>query len=306
MRMAKLNLNKYSGERLHLIDVSAIARTKWWYFKDLSWEIDGKEEGTGVMFAVLGLLKDIPLDDKIVFCFDFGGSTRKQEYHGYKADRQKASDDFYIQMNKLRETLLSCGYEVMGQEGYEADDFIVGATLEFKDKFDFIFVYTNDLDLTQLIDENVIFRSVRSKQVDITIKNYEKQLKIPYNTMVLYKATVGDPSDNIKGIYRFGPKKFEKFIAEIGKTYDYTLIRKNNLEREIIEKYSGFSDTEKEQALNSLNVVVHRLPNKYHFEDMFENTVDKNLLFWHLKRYGMKSILDALEKNNVSMESPYF
>ncbi len=304
--MAKVKVTEYEGKRLHLVDVSAVARTKWWNFKELSWVVDGKKVGTGALFAVLSLLKEIPLTDNILFCFDFGGNSRKSEYGGYKENRQSADSDYYVQINKLRDILVSCGFEILGQEGYEADDFIVGAAEYYKDKYDYIFLYSNDMDLTQLVDEKVIYKSIRSNQSDITIKNYEKELKIPYNTVVLYKATVGDASDNIKGIPRFGAKKFEKFIKEVAKEYDLKTIRKEGLEREIINNYKGFKDDERQCALESLNVVLHRLPNNYHFEETFEKEINKDLLMWNLNRYGMKSIVQKLTEQGFSSRSPYF
>lgn len=286
----KVKINKLSGRKLHIIDVSGVARSRWYSFKDLSWEVDGKTTGTGAIYAVLSLFKTIPLEDRVIFCFDFGGNSRKDDYDGYKSNRTFKDSEYFTQMNKLREILINCGFDVYGQSGYEADDFIAGAVNAYYDDYDHLIIHANDKDLTQLIDEKVIFKNILSKQSDITFDNYEKELNIPYNTIALYKSTVGDPSDKIKGIPRFGPKKFEKFIEDIENKYDFSVIRKNDLERDIIKEYEGFSEKEREDALNSLRVVLPRIPNDYHFEDS-ELIVDGEMLKWYLDRYGMKSII---------------
>lgn len=290
----KIKTSKLEGSKIHIIDVSGVARSKWFNFKEFSWVVEGKETGTGALYAVLSLFKEIPLDERVIFCFDFGGNSRKDDYDGYKSNRTFKDTEYYSQMNKLREILLNCGFEILGQTDYEADDFIAGAVKAYHDQYDHLIIYGNDKDLTQLIDEKVIFKNIITKQSDITINNYETELRVPYNSIVLYKSTVGDPSDKIKGINRFGPKKFEKFIDDIKHTYDFKNIRKNELEREIIQNYQGFTEEEKNQALESLRVVVPRLPNNYHFEDA-ETTPDKAMLYWYLQRYGMKSLLKYAE-----------
>lgn len=292
----KLKLDTFTGTRLHLIDVSAVARTKWWSFKDFSWDIDGKTVGTGAIYAVLSLFREIPVEDQVLFCFDFGGNVRQQEDSGYKASRSsKGLDDYFKQISELREILVSCGFEIFGQTGYEADDFIAGAVEAYKDKFDHVFIYTNDEDLGALVDNNVYLRSVLSKKSDVTRGNFEKEFGIPYNSMALYKATVGCSSDEVKGIYRFGKAKFSKFIQEVGKEYNLELVRKENMEEEILKNYPGFNDEQRDQALQSLRLVLPRIPNGYHFEDL-EYNVDIDLFKWYLGRYGMKSILEIINK----------
>lgn len=289
----RVNINKLRGDRLHIIDVSALARSKWYSFKELSWVVDGKETGTGAIFAVLSILKEIPLEDKIIFCFDFGGNTRKSDYDGYKANRTFKDEEYYNQINTLREILLNCGYDILGQTGYEADDFIVGAAKALENKYDHIVIHSNDKDLTQLVNNKTVFKNIIYKQSDITKDNYEKELKIPYNMIVLYKATVGDPADNIKGIYRFGPKKFEKLVRDLEeqKKYDFANIREYGQEREIIMEYEGITEEHREQALESLRVVLPRLPNNYHFDDIENNPVNTKMIMFYLEKYGMKYII---------------
>lgn len=290
----KIRIDTFKGSRLHLVDVSAVARTKWWSFKDFSWEIDGKRVGTGAIYAVLSLFKEIPIKDQIIFCFDFGGNIRKIENKDYKASRTtEGLEGYFKQIQELHEILVASGFNTVGQTGYEADDFMAGAVKEYKNKFDHIFLYTNDEDLGALIDNNVYFKSILRKKSDVTRGNYEKEFKIPYNTMNLYKATVGCSSDEIKGVHRFGKVKFGKFINEVSKEYDLTKITEQELEEEVLKNYKGFDDEQRDQALQSLRLALPRLPNKYHFEDL-EYGVDDKLFKWYLDRYGMKSIIDKI------------
>lgn len=289
--MKKLDVCKLNGSKLHVVDASAVARSKYHYFKELSYIVNGEEIGTGAMYGLLSIFKNIPLNEKVIFCFDVGGSLRKLEDSKYKSNRKSADSDYFYQMDLARDMLISCDFEVYGEEGYEADDFIAYITDYYKDKYDHVIIYTNDCDLAELVDDNVYIKNVISKRADITKSNYEEVLNIPYNTIRLKKALTGCTSDNVKGIHGFGDKTFLKFLDKVKNDYDLSLIRKNNLEEEIIRKY--IPEDKLGYALHSLKLVERRIPNNFRLENEYRG-VNKDLFLWFLKRYGMKSLINVL------------
>ena len=115
----------------------------------------------------------IPFEERVVFCFDFGGSIRKKENKEYKSNRESIEDSYYTQMNVLKDILEKCGFDVLGENGYEADDFVSYVVENYKDSYDHVIIHSHDLDLTELIDTNVYIKNVMSKRDDITLDNYE-------------------------------------------------------------------------------------------------------------------------------------
>lgn len=90
----------------------------------------------------------------------------------------------------------------------EADDLIAtmahGLAKEGKD----VVVASNDKDFVMLLAED---QTGRVKVYDTGTKTYRE--KPAYNALV-YKALVGDKSDNIPGVPGFGPKKAEKAASD--------------------------------------------------------------------------------------------
>lgn len=287
----KLKLDKLEGSKLHVVDVSAVARSRYYYFDKFSWEVNGEEVKTGAIYSVMSLFKTIPLEERVVFCFDFGGSIRKKENKDYKSNRVSIEDSYYAQMNVLKDILEKCGFDVLGENGYEADDFVSYVVGKYKDSYDHVIIHSHDLDLTELIDTNVYIKNVMSKRDDITLDNYEDVMGIPYNTTLLKKAIVGCSSDNIKGVPGIGDKKFLKLLEGVKEEYNLADIRKENLEEEIIRKYIEYDKIG--LALTSLNLAKTRLPSGYRLNEIYSG-VNRDLLIWFLNRYGMKSIVKHL------------
>ena len=293
--MYKVEQDKLEGSKLHIVDVNSVGRARWFHFKDFCWEVDGEIVGTGAIYGILSLFKKIPLHEPVVFCFDSKNNLRKKEYDGYKKSRSSAGlDNYFKQMEILKSILVNSRFSTLWRDGYEADDFIDYVTFKYRDKYDNIFIYSGDYDLAHLVDRNIYLINSVSKRNDISINNYESVLGIPYNTIFLYKATVGDNSDEIKGIKGFGKKSFNKFINDISKIYYTPDIRYKNLEKQIILDYDGFSEEQREQALQSLNVILPKRPAEFLVDDIEYFKVDETLFKWYLERFGMKSILKVL------------
>ena len=289
--MGKINIKNYKGNRLHVVDVNAVAATKYWAFKDLSYVTSSNElVKTGILYGVLSIFKEIPLGDKVIFCFDSMNNSRKEENDMYKSGRVSLGDDFHNQLSFTQSVLYKCGFDVLQKRGFEADDLVVGAVNVNIDLYDYIFVYTNDNDLAQLISNKVILKVIGKKRKDITIDNYEEEVGLPYNTVILYKALVGCRSDKVSGVKGFGYKAFKVFLKELQNEYDLCRIRENNAEKEIIEKY--FDGEQKEQALESLNLVLPRYVGDYFYSTGAK--FDEKLFRFYLKEYGMHSILDKI------------
>ena len=220
----------------------------------------------------------------------------------YKANREKRlGDDDFANIALVEELLDDAGYNTYRIDGYEADDIIAHLLDNYKGEFDYNIIYTPDGDLLMHIDDNVgvsRFKS-RSGYQSVDMNNFREYLSkenkcdIRYNNLMLFKATVGDRSDNIAGIYRFGPKAFDKLVDYLDRQGvvwedcgDY------NSTMELLEMARGYLDDDQvEQAIESLSLVrpmvidsnMVRKPTKVSNRDLREKSY---------MRLDMRSLID--------------
>ena len=130
----------------------------------------------------------------VVWAFDHPScrTLRRKLYPEYKMGRSKPSEDFFPMVQLIRDGLTHTSAIQIEVPNYEADDII--ATLVKRYPTMPIRIETIDRDLGQLLVN-------RNVTVSFEMKGDPRWTR-------LYKATVGDPSDNIPGIKGFGPKAF--------------------------------------------------------------------------------------------------
>jgi len=280
------------SKELVIVDVSAVMRTHYRPLNHkfpLSIELDNKEFNTSALFGLMRLYKAWGFDRDYVFCYDTPQNFLKMTVAGknYKKGRAKPNDDYYTQLNLSREILISLGEVVLSQSGYEADHFVVYAKEELSPYYDHTYIITNDKDLAVCVDEKTTWVSTRAKQPNITRENYEEQLKCPYNAIRLKKALVGDASDNIKGVYRFGEKKFSDFVLTEGLDHENAYGR----EEDIIRETDWFDEEEKADALGDLSLI---LPLEVPKQEFVFQERDTDKLYQYLELFEMNSIIKAL------------
>lgn len=161
-------------------------------------------------------------------CFDMP-SARKQvrdeageeATDKYKSNRVKRlSEDDFENIQFVEKLLAQAGYNTYRYENYEADDIVAHLIMNYKDAFDYNVIYTPDADMLVYVCNNVgasRYKALKGyTNVDINsfsaYLSQELKCNMPYNGLTLYKATVGDKSDCIDGIKKFGPKAFDKMV----------------------------------------------------------------------------------------------
>lgn len=234
----------------------------------LSAEINGVERDTTLLYYPLRdienirkQLESIGHDVTMSICFD-SKSKRNDDNAEYKAQRTSSLvDDDYANVDNIRELLNEAGYNTYKVEGYEADDIVNYLTKQYKDKFDYTIIYTNDKDIFVNICDNVGVMRFKTghgyQQVDR--KNYEEVLEkefkvfIPYNTLGLFLASAGDSADNIKGITKFGPKAFGKLITKAASVneIDFTTCGDYSKLKKVMEMCREFLTAEQYNELES-------------------------------------------------------
>lgn len=180
---------------------------------------NSRNEPTGGILGFFNILFKELLKHKpthFAVCFDRAEPTfRKIEYTEYKAQRTKAPDELFIQLNIVKE-LLKMGLNLTEEPGYEADDLIacLNAQKEAQDK---VLIYSSDQDLLQLVDSNSSVIKPGTRKLGDTIFTPEKVIEkyeLTPKQIIDFKAICGDPSDNLKGINGIGKKTAVKLIKE--------------------------------------------------------------------------------------------
>lgn len=158
------------------------------------------------------------VDNTYTLCFDDKEFQLRPDY------KKRPTPEFNkILKKKAQEKLLQIPEtqrfkKVVGY-GMEADDWIYSIRLQNSREGKNTIIRTSDCDLLCNIDNHTtgIFCKARVSN-EITKNTWDMAIdsvfchNIPYNTVWLYKITVGDTSDHISGVLRFGDKAFDKMI----------------------------------------------------------------------------------------------
>lgn len=171
----------------------------------------------GFSSILLKALKDFK-PDYMAAAFDVAGPTfRDVEYEEYKATRQKAPDELYAQIPRIKEVLSAFNIPIYEQEGFEADDIIgtIAHLVENKTKNINVLIVSGDLDTLQLVNKRTRVYTMK-KGVQDTVIYDEKAVMERFGLspvkMADYKGLRGDPSDNIPGVSGIGEKTAVKLL----------------------------------------------------------------------------------------------
>jgi DNA polymerase-1 len=267
----------------------------------------------GFASVLLKVIKDIK-PDYIACAFDVAGGTFRDEiFAEYKAGRKKPEQEFYDQIDRVKEVLRAMNIPVYEERGFEADDVIGTLSLEAvkKDANLEVMIVTGDMDALQLVDEKVKVYAFK-KGISDTVIYDEAQVVERYGIgpkqVIDFKGIRGDASDNIPGIKGIGDKGAKVLLQEFGNLENiYETIDKEgglkNVNPRVLEKLIS----EKETALMSkrLATIKRDMALDFRLEDCVWGDYDKNELnrvFRDLEFFSLISRLLENEKN-VSIES---
>jgi DNA polymerase-1 len=214
-----------------------------------------QREKTGVIFGVvrsLRMLCDKYKPTEVIFAADRGRSFRKDILVEYKASRgakteeeARNRDDFYEQCEKCEAVLESLGVPVVGVDQMEADDIcaIICEKIPFDGRN---IVVSGDKDLLQLVSPRTMYFHplydkmvahdgariadgisseqlgefwAKNKIIDpytFTYKSEKLRKGVPFERWMLYRAMVGDHSDELPGIPGIGETTAFNIVSNCG------------------------------------------------------------------------------------------
>ena len=206
-------------ETLLIIDSYALIFRSYFALERMQMRASKTNEPTWAVYGYFKTLFSIIEEmnpNYLIAAWDARGKTfREQIDSRYKQNRPPAPDDLPIQIKRVEDVLSVMKIPRIEQAGYEADD-VIGTLARQASKKDItVKIVTLDKDLLQLIDENINVKLIRPFQGDMLL--YDEQTfinKYGFGPLQLidYKAIVGDPSDNYKGVKGIGDKGAKKLI----------------------------------------------------------------------------------------------
>ncbi|MBI2103608.1 hypothetical protein HYT59_01230 [Candidatus Woesebacteria bacterium] len=228
--------------KLVLIDGNAIMHRAYHALPPMTSK-DGKP--INAVYGLVSMLLKVITDLKpthIAFAFDRKEPTfRHKELPEYQAQRPKMDKDLDTQFEIAKNVIGAFGIPLYDKAGYEADDILgtiahkSGRVKEYKSKsrtptlplsrsstlIDEIVVVTGDRDMLQLVsdrDRVKLYMPVKGLSEAKLFGRQEtiERMGVPPKQIVDYKALVGDPSDNYKGVPGIGPKTAIKLLKEYG------------------------------------------------------------------------------------------
>ncbi|MBU0620361.1 MAG: DNA polymerase I [Gammaproteobacteria bacterium] len=176
-------------------------------------------EPTGAIHGVLNMLRKLRADypaDYSACVFDAKGKTFRDDwYPEYKAHRPPMPDDLRAQIEPLHEVVAAAGWNILMIDGVEADDVIGTLARQASHNGARCIISTGDKDLTQLVDEKVLWVNTMSEE-KLDAAGVTAKFGVPPEHIVDYLALVGDTVDNVPGVNKCGPKTAVKWLTEYG------------------------------------------------------------------------------------------
>lgn len=180
-------------------------------------------------------LREFPTLNRCYVCWDNGRSKRRLELlDSYKANRDLPADApeakvrekagyeklFVDQKLLVQEILPSLGCRQLALPNREADDLIGWMTFNHPDAK---VIATEDKDLYQLVyDWATVYRPILKMKV--TKEDFFAIVGVPQPLYLLYRALIGDKSDNIPG--HLGETVADRLIAKVAELWKQTPDRK--------------------------------------------------------------------------------
>jgi DNA polymerase-1 len=176
-------------------------------------------EPTGALHGVINMLRrlagEYPSAHRAVV-FDARGKTFRDDlYPEYKAHRPTMPEDLAAQIEPIQAAVRALGWPLLMVEGVEADDVIGTLASQASARGWQTVISTGDKDLTQLVDERVLWVNTMSGEV-LDRSAVEAKFGIGPERIVDFLALVGDTVDGVPGVEKCGPKTAAKWLQAHG------------------------------------------------------------------------------------------
>ena len=220
-------------------------------------------EPVNAVYGLVSMLLKVITDLKpthIAFAFDRPEPTfRKKILEDYQGHRPEMDDELSSQFPKAQDMIKAFGIPVYDKAGYEADDVI--GTIAKKVNDGEVLIVTGDRDMLQLVHGNVKLYMPGRSLSDASAYGKEETIEkmgVPPEQIIDYKALVGDPSDNYKGVPGVGPKTAVGLLEQyktLDKIYENLDEIKESVRKKLVEfKESAYQSQELARIVTGVQV----------------------------------------------------
>ena len=203
-----------------IIDTSYLIYRSYFAYPQL--KVDDVPMGAVYGFAktIIGICHDIK-PETLVFALDLPKPTWRDElFDQYKAGRSPMDPEMRAQIPLVLEWAKTVCQNVIGVEGFEADDVVYTATqrILLENPDDTVYIFSSDRDLYQLLDNHhtIFIKTHKGETKFYGLNDFQDEFGVSAAQWVDYKALVGDSSDNLKGVAGIGPKTASTLLNQIG------------------------------------------------------------------------------------------
>ncbi len=256
-------------------------------------------EPTNAIFGVVNMLRKLKQDypsDYIACVFDPKGKTfRDAIYPDYKATRSAMPEDLAAQMQPLIETIEALGWPVVVVDGFEADDVIGTLAVNASRIACKTVISTGDKDLTQLVNERVLWVNTMSNE-RLGPEGVKEKFGVAPDRIVDYLALVGDAVDNVPGVDKVGPKTAAKLLQEYG-SLEGVMAHAGEVKGVVGENLRKALDWL--PTARVLVTVKTDVPLPFDVESLHDRGPDRDRLVALYEKFGFRSMREALLKGDA-------
>lgn len=175
----------------------------------------------GFISMLVKIIEDLE-PTHLVVCFDRKEPTfRKKLSIDYQAHRPEMDTGLIPQFPKVRNLLEAMKIPVYDKAGFEADD-LIGTIAQSAISHELsavneVVIVTGDRDILQLVNQKTkVYLPTKGLSAGELLDKpgVMRKLGVFPEQIIDYKALVGDPSDNYKGVPGIGPKTAENLLAK--------------------------------------------------------------------------------------------
>jgi len=251
----------------------------------------------GVASMLLSIFDSVSPDYVVAALESKEKVNRKKQFEDYKAQRKPMDEELRAQIPLLFELLEGFGVKTLSVSGYEADDVIGTLVTRFKGDTQIV-IASNDRDSWQLISKGILVMSPKGmgKKAD-WFDDWGVNAKFGFGPdfVVDYKALVGDPSDNIPGVYGIGKVTAGKLISKYGHLEDI-YAHLDEIPGSIGKKLAEGKDSA--FLSHGLATIVTDLDLDVSLEDCAFSGLNKEGLVAVLDKFAFYSLVNRLNKRN--------
>ncbi|NIP73478.1 MAG: DNA polymerase I, partial [Gammaproteobacteria bacterium] len=255
---------------------------------------NSRGEPTGAVYGVINMLRRLLKDydpDHVAVVFDARGKTFRDElFDQYKANRPAMPDDLAAQIQPLLAVVRAMGLPLLQVPGVEADDVIGTLAARAAQHGRLVVISTGDKDMAQLVDDGVTLTNTMTGTT-LDREGVAQKFGVAPERITDLLALMGDPSDNIPGVPKVGPKTAAKWLNEYG-DLDGVLVHAGEIKGKVGESLRANLD---QLELSRRLVVIRRdLDLEQAPEELRRGTPDREALREWFRRLEFKAWLAEL------------